>query len=336
MRPQLSTFTFNTLLTLGLLAPSFAGETATNGTLAPNAAAIGADIAGFSSQLPILVIDTFGSGALVKDGHDHPSTVSVYPAAGGGRNFGGDPQFTTPMTISVRGTSSADFPKKSFTIALRDQKGKKFSQPLLDLPAAESWTLIAPWRFDPSYISNAFVYALSNRLGRWAPRTRFVEVFFNADGGEVSRADYAGIYVLTDRIDAGDDRVALSKPDKGALVGDSSYILKVDSADPDEFSWNTMRGIGAGASSIVLVSPKADDATPAQLDYIHEYVQQMENALHADQAGGWSQRTHLQFIERSAWIDHHLLNTFVSNPDALMMRSCALARDFSDSPTESI
>jgi hypothetical protein len=44
----------------------------------------------------------------------------------------------------------------------------------------------------------------------------------------------------------------------------------------------------------------------------------MENALHVDRESGWSQRTHLDFIDRDAWIDHHILNTLACNPDALI------------------
>ena len=48
------------------------------------------------------------------------------------------------------------------------------------------------------------VYALSNQIGRWAPRTRLAEVFFNSNGGDVDSSDYAGIYVITDRIEVGE------------------------------------------------------------------------------------------------------------------------------------
>src|SRR5690606_13519746 len=108
----------------------------------------------------------------------------------------------------------------------------------------EKWAFVAPWSFDLTYINNALVYALSHKLDRWAPRTRLVEVFFNADGGDVDFSDYAGIYVITDRIEVGRHRVdvdALSPSDDIEPAISGGYILKVDSPDEDEISWVTAK-----------------------------------------------------------------------------------------------
>lgn len=292
---------------------------------------LGPSIANFSSQLPVLVIDSLGSGPLVKDGIDHRSWLFSYAASGATRPaFGGMPDTVSPLTTSVRGSSSADFPKKGYNVKFTDPTGKERKQSLLDLPAHERWALVAPWSFDLTYINNAFVYALSNQLGRWAPRTRLVEVFFNANGGDVDASDYAGIYVVTDRIEIADDRVALKTLSKSSISDPAvsgGYILKIDIKDADEIGWVTRRNIpGQGYNSIVLVTPKAADVAPAQLAYIQGYVQQMEDALFADRATGFAQRTHLDFIDRDSWVDHHLLNTFVCNPDSFV-RSAYLTKD---------
>ncbi|MDP3069472.1 MAG: CotH kinase family protein [Opitutaceae bacterium] len=280
-------------------------------------------LAGFSSKLPLLVLDTMGSGPLVKDGINHASWLNVYdPQTSGWPSFSDGPSFTAPLTATVRGSSSAEFPKKSYTLSLTDSNGAAADHPLLNLPANNKWALIGPWSFDFSYINNSFLYTLSNRIGRWAPRTKFAEVFFNANGGDLDPTDYAGIYVLTERIELGADRVNL-KPLSGidltapAITG--GYILKIDSRDPDEIGWLTHRGIPEnGQSSVVLVYPKASDAAPAQVDYIRNYVQSMEDALYADSATGFAQRTYLDYLDRSSWVDHHILNTFSCNPDALV------------------
>ena len=52
----------------------------------------------------------------------------------------------------------------------------------------------------------------------------------------------------------------------------------------------------------------------------------MEDALFADHAGGFGQRTYLDYIDRDSWVDHHLLNTFVCNPDAFT-RSAYFTKD---------
>ncbi len=284
---------------------------------------LSASVLNFSSQLPVLVIDSQGTGQLEKDGIDHPSWLYAYaPRANNAPNFGSSPELVSPLETSVRGSSSAEFPKKGYNIKFTDENGNKQAQPLLDMPAYERWALIAPWSFDFSYINNAFVYSISNQMGRWAPRTRLAEVFFNANGDDIDASDYAGIYVVTDRVEVAKGRVdvpSLSPSDIAGSAVTGGYILKIDAKDPDEIGWVTNRSIPEnGYSSVVLVSPKADDVAPEQVDYIRDYVQRMENALVSDRGTGWSQRTYLDYIDRASWVDHHLLNTFVCNPDAFV------------------
>lgn len=276
----------------------------------------------FSSQLPVLLVDNLGAGALERDGIDHPSWIFGYSGnLAQAARLGGEPTFATPLTTTVRGTSSAEFPKKGYNIRIRDDLGNRRALPFLDLPAFERWALVAPWSYDSNLFNNAFVYELSNQIGRWAPRTRLTEVFFNADGDDLDARDYAGIYILTDRLRLERGRVdlaELSSTDVAAPAISGGYVLKIDVQDPDEIGWRTERGVPEGGSTaIVLVAPSAEDIAPAQLSYIQNYVQRMENALHADRATGFTQRTYLDYIDRSSWVDHHLLNVLVSNPDAL-------------------
>jgi hypothetical protein len=292
-------------------------------------AKLAAELGNFSSQLPVIVIDSLGTGQLLKDGVDHPSWLYLYGARGTAPTFGASPEVISSLTTTVRGSSSAEFPKKGYNIKFTDAKGNKQEQALLDLPAYEKWALVAPWSFDFSYINNSVVYALSNELGRWAPRTRLAEVFFNANGGDVDSSDYAGIHVITDRVEIGEGRVdlkSLSPADVSAPAVTGGYILKLDTLAADDLGWVTRRQPQFGQASTILVSPKADDVAPAQLDYIRDYVQRMEDALAADQAGGFGQRSYLDYIDRDSWIDHHLLNTFVCNPDAFL-RSAYFTKD---------
>jgi len=289
---------------------------------------IAPELGGFTSQLPVLVLDNLGSGPLFRDNIDHASWLYVYPALGNGIPvFSSSPNLVSPLTSTVRGSSSADFPKKGYNIKFTDTTG---NQAPLDLPAAERWALVAPWSFDHTYINNSVVYSLSNQMGRWAPRTRAVEVFFNAAGDAVDASDYAGIYILTERIEIGSERVdinSLSAKDKSGEAVTGGYILKIDPMDADDIGWQTDGGFpGDGISSVVLVAPKAGDVVPAQLDYIKGYVQSMEDALLADRASGFSQRTYLDYIDRDSWVDHHILNVFTANPDALT-RSAFFTKD---------
>ena len=278
-------------------------------------------LAGFASRLPLLVLEADGAGPLEKDGVDHPTWMYVHvPSAGGLASLEEAAGLVTPLTATVRGSSSAEFPKKGYNLKLTDDLGGKRALSLLGLPAHEKWALIAPWRYDRGFVSNSVVYSLSNAMGRWAPRTRLVEVFYNRDGSDLETEDYAGIHVVSDRIEVGPARVAvaaLGRNDEAEPEISGGYLLKIDTPDPDEFGWRTQREVPRDEhSQVILVAPKGEDASRAQRDYIVNYVQRMEDALHADHATGFAQRTYLDYLDRASWVDHHILNTFAANPDA--------------------
>ncbi len=289
-----------------------------------------ASLGTFTSKLPVLVIDTMGSGAPAKGAAEQKSWLYSFPPTTSSASLlNSTPEATSALNLSVRGSSSATFPKNSYNLEFTDGNGDNREQALSDLPAFERWALVGAWKYDHTQINNAVVYALSNQLGRWAPRVRFAEVFLNSNGNDVDPADYHGIYAITDRIEVHNDRVdlkSLDPGDIGATQITGGYILKIDAKDPDEIGWQTSHGIPDGGSSVILVSPKADDVVPTQVDYIRNYVEQMENALYSDRASGWSKRTYLDYIDRSSWVDHHLLNTFASNPDAFL-RSAYFTKD---------
>jgi hypothetical protein len=285
----------------------------------------------FTSQLPIMVLDQHGIGDLMKDGIDHPSWLYTYAARPGASVFTSAPDLVTPLTSTVRGSSSADFPKKGYNFKLNDELGNKRSLALLTWPAAyDKWSLVTTWFYDRSYIHNAFAYALSNRLGRWAPRLQFTELFLNNNSDGLAASDYAGIYALTDRLEVNKGRIdvtSLSATDTSGPALTGGYVFKIDIADPDEFGWITAHGNPAnGYSSVILVYPKAEDIVPTQRDYLQNYVQKMEDALYNDQAHGWASRTYLDYIDRSSWVDYHLLTTFSSNLDAFE-RSTYFSKD---------
>ncbi len=97
------------------------------------------------------------------------------------------------------------------------------------------------------------MYDLSRQAGNWAPRTRYVEVYSNYDGGELTDNDYVGVYVLMEVIKRDDNRVDIaeltptqnSEPD---ITG--GYILQIDEAEPNDASWDTSRGYPIGEQSV--------------------------------------------------------------------------------------
>ena len=48
-------------------------------------------------------------------------------------------------------------------------------------------------------IRDVLAYQLSNEMGQYAPRTRYVELFIQEKNGPLSMRDYQGVYVLVDK-----------------------------------------------------------------------------------------------------------------------------------------
>lgn len=282
--------------------------------------------ASFSSGLPIVVLDPHGRGPIEKSEGELSAWLQLFlPREDEPARLVGTPDFSTPIGLAVRGSTSSEFPKKSFSVELHTETGGNRPTALLGLAEAADWALVSPWSIDPAYLRSAYAYALSNQLGRWAPRTRFVETFVKSGGAALEAGHYAGLSVLTERIKVASNLLALTplkSSDVTAPAVTGGYLLKFDPKDEDEFGWVTGRGfpLDEGISSgtmLVVASPKADDLAPAQRDYIQSYVQDFEDALFTDRENGWDSRRYLDYIDLASWVDFHLLQVLTKNPDGL-------------------
>jgi hypothetical protein len=187
------------------------------------------------------------------------------------------------------------------------------------MPSESDWILWGPYNFDLALIRNPLIYELSTRIGRYAVRTRFVEVFLNTNGGSLSRSDYFGVYALMEKIKRDEDRVDVEKlfPDhdqEPEVTG--GYILKIDRADPGDSGFN-----GAGRS-LRYVYPKEElierTDRDAQQQYLRDFFSRFNSALNGNQFKN-PQTGYAKYIDVEAAIDHHLLNVLAFNVDALRL-----------------
>src|SRR5207249_5872201 len=189
----------------------------------------------------------------------------------------------------------------------------------LGLPEESDWILYAPNNFEPVLIHNPFIFDLSNQIGRYASRTRLVEVYINTTGGPVSSANYNGIYVLEEKIKVGKNRVGIDKlqsenVDAPTVTG--GYAMKIDRLDPGD------SGFFAAGQTIAYVDPKEQDITlpqrAPQQQYLQSYLDAFDAALngpaYTDPANGYR-----AYIDVDSWIDHHILNVLSFNVDALRL-----------------
>ncbi|MDO8629193.1 MAG: CotH kinase family protein, partial [Phycisphaerales bacterium] len=216
------------------------------------------NLAAFATKLPVLVIEQHGFGDLSKTDQYQPAWLFGYAPStpAGGLPFNAVPEFASPIRVAVRGSSSANFPKSSYTLEIVNDAGKDTARSLFGSRAFDEWALVGPWFYDPSFLRNAFIYALSNRLGRWAAHTEFVEVFVNPRGAPLDAAAYVGVYALTDKIEIHANRLAIDRLAAGAVKEPEitgGYLLKIDYPDATEYAWKTERWPDYDSFSSVIV-----------------------------------------------------------------------------------
>ncbi len=276
---------------------------------------LAADAVSFNSNLPVLVLDNFGGGS-VPANNFQPAFLSVFDLGADGRaRLNRAPDLETRCGMKIRGSSTQGQPKQNFSVEAWDEKNRDRDIALLDLPAESDWILYAPYNFDRSMLRNPFIMEISNQIGRYAPRTRFVEVFVNRDGGTLLRSEYAGVYVLMEKIKRGPHRVDIerlipSEIDEPFISG--GYMLKIDRLDPGD------SGMSAGGQRMGFVYPKEEVISPDQVSWIQTYINDFVSTLNGpgftDPDSGYA-----YYIEPDSWIDHHILNVLPMNVDALRL-----------------
>ena len=159
------------------------------------------DTQGFTSHLPIILIHTFESGTLDAYGTDHvPAAIQVLePTSGTSRLVG-----RAALDARSAFTSAArarEVPEEAIR-ARAARRRRRRGQRLASARAAQRLRLgaVRPGRLRRSLIRNALAFALSNRIGRYAPRTRFAEVFMVDDGGDVRAESFLGFFTLIEKI----------------------------------------------------------------------------------------------------------------------------------------
>ena len=271
--------------------------------------------AAFSSDLPLVVVDNFGAGEIPDPltPTRQSSQVMFFEPLDGVTRLTNKPSIASRAGIRRRGESSlrntANKPNLSLeTWGETDEEARTIKP--FGFPAESDWILFAPWSFDRALMRNAFMYELSNAAGRYAVRTRFVEVFLNHDGGSLSSSDYYGVYVFMEKIKQGPGRVDVAElPDSVTSEPDISggYVWKLDKPDPDDqfiiAAGKSTNGINVLSSVYPKIMP------PAQSNWLVTAINDIDAAV---PSGNYE-----SLIDVESFADHFVLNMFAQNADGL-------------------
>lgn len=246
--------------------------------------------------IPVMKVDV--GGAQIQLDVVVPGTITVYESPDATLTDLGTPSLTSPIGFQGRGNFTWSLPKKGYAFQLDDATGGSHARALLGMPPGSDFALYACYT-DKSCLRDALVYALGQQLGRWSPRTRFVELYLDDQ--------YQGLYMVWERIRRGTDRVDLPKPADTAALGDLSggYIVRHEGGPEGDGSDFTT----ASNTYYRYHSPKVASITAEQSQYVRDAWQHMEDALAADPA------SYATVIDEASWVDRAIVEEVTNNWD---------------------
>lgn len=281
-------------------------------------------IKGTGTALPLLIIDTKGKTIL-----DEPKIASKLTIILDSKIL-----LQSFIGIELRGSTSQEFfDKKSFGFETQDSIGKGVDIEMLGFPPEEDFILYGPF-IDKTLVRNVFAYELSNLMGQYASRTKFVEVQINAT--------YLGIYVLMEKIKRDKNRVNINnlKPDEND--GDDvtgGYIIKFDKTTGDGVGYTESISFRSNYSTAggllqkppygirtnqenyyIYDEPKPEEITPSQKAYIQGFINTMESSISQAPTTG-TQRDYLNYIDLESFVNCIIVNEVCGNVDAYRLSS---------------
>ncbi|MGL4632150.1 MAG: CotH kinase family protein, partial [Leadbetterella sp.] len=175
-----------------------------------------------TSNLPIFIIDTKGQ-TVYNDPKVNVNCKVIFNGEGkvnsvNDRVF----HYDGNVGIEYRGSSSQQYPKKSYSIELRKTNGDNNPQAFCGMPIESDFVLFASYA-EKSLMHYNLALEMGRKLFPYASRSRYVEIIVNGS--------YEGVYVLMEKIKIDKNRINISTLLPTDNTGDEltgGYIVKVD------------------------------------------------------------------------------------------------------------
>ncbi len=238
---------------------------------------LGNDLMGYTSSLPILIIENFGAGTIPQKGWSgtgagikqvprQSAVWATFERMAGPSALTNSPEMFSDIGIRGRGAFSSTWRQKPYSVETLDAAGNERDVSPLGMPKHSDWVLYFPDpddNKDPTLLFNTFPYELSEKTGHYAVRFRWVEAFINENGGELRLADRRGVYAIVEKVSRGRDRLDFQKLSPDGVMG--SWLLNINRMDPEpETGWPAENGSTqpqffhtAGPNRILQTAPNA-------------------------------------------------------------------------------
>lgn len=225
------------------------------------------------SNLPIVVINT--NNQIILDDPKITCDMGIIWNGAGLRNYLTDPfnDYNGKIGIEIRGSTSQQYPKKSYGFETRDALGNNLNVNLLGLPKENDWILYGAYP-DKTLMRNEITYALFEQMHPWSPRFVYCELVIDGE--------YLGVYTLIEKIKRDKNRIDIAKLDIDDNAGDSltgGYIIKIDK--PTGSSSTPWFSFYQNKLKFLYHDPKYSELSFTQRNYIRNYVSDFEDAIYS-------------------------------------------------------
>lgn len=265
-----------------------------------------------TTNLPIVIINT--EGQTITDEPGIVCSMTIINNASGVNNSTDLPnEYDGKIKIEYRGCSSQNYPKKPLGIELRSTTAVTTSidVPLFGFPEESDW-ILNPSYIDKTFMRDVLAYHMANASGRYASRTKYVEVII--DGS------YQGVFVFEEKVKRDAGRINVNKLDPADLGSNSitgGYVVKIDKAcgnyDPNH-QWQSAYSSPGGTQNHYWMTDYPNDANivPQQFTYIKNYINAFETTMASSTyCSGYS-----SLIADDTFVDYFLMEELSSNADA--------------------
>lgn len=231
----------------------------------------------------------------------------------------GASEHTYATRIRGRGNSTWEMEKKPYRLNLNE------AQPLLGLPAARNWALLANYA-DKTMLRNAIAFCLGRVMEmEWTPGFRFAELYLNDE--------YQGLYQLTDHIETGEHRVNIGARKESSVPGDIGFLMEIDK-HMDETQWFLGNIFATPYAIKGNLSPEEAVEAAAfinrmELGFIKKIIQK-KNAYFPDIDNHPNFIDYKDYIELESFVNFYVINEFLKNLDAFFYSSTFVYRPWGE------
>ena len=285
----------------------------------------------WSSDLPVVILHTFGNSSISAGAGaaDTFANCTIIDTNSVGRTYlTNRPSVSTRAGINLRGSSTQGLAKRNLAVEFWDEASIDVEREVLGMPAESDWVLYPPNGFDHPLIHNPFIYEVSRQVGRYASRTRFVELFYKAEstttGPINTNADYFGLYVLTEKIKIDNNRVDIpnledENTNAPSVTGGYLFLINSGRVDANERAIN----VSPTGQQVIYQDPEGpliQDSAQRQpqetyiVNYLNTFASALSGASFTNPITGYA-----AYIDVDSWIDHHIINILGRNVDAIRL-----------------